>query len=112
MTLTHSRDNWRLANFNEVLIKELQELPVDSLPLQQGLTRGSYVLDLPRKVMVIDANGSDYLIRARVGVFYTSVIGGCSCTDDPSTIEEINEYCEIDIEIDLSTAAAKTTLVV
>jgi len=39
-----------------------------------------------------------------VGVFFQSVIGGCSCTDDPTPASEINEYCEALLEIDKATA--------
>ena len=44
------------------------------------------------------------------GIFYRSVIGGCSCADDPTPVDEQAEYCEVVVEIDKVTAEAKVTL--
>ena len=40
------------------------------------------------------------------GIFYTGVVAGCSCADDPTPVEEQHEYCEVLIEINRATAEA------
>jgi hypothetical protein len=51
------------------------------------------------------------VIRVKAGIFYQGVLGGCSCADDPTPASEINEYCEVQLDIDKSTAATAVELV-
>lgn len=44
-------------------------------------------------------------IVVRAGVFFAGVIAGCSCADDPTTIDRLPEYCELRLSIDPSDAA-------
>jgi len=46
----------------------------------------------------------------KAGIFYKSIIAGCSCSDDPSPIDEVDEHCEVMIEIDKRSAEATITL--
>jgi len=50
------------------------------------------------------------VIRVKAGIFYTGVIAGCSCADDPTPIDEQNEYCVVQFDIDRTTADATVTL--
>ncbi|MEZ5541890.1 MAG: hypothetical protein R3F42_07590 [Pseudomonadota bacterium] len=50
------------------------------------------------------------MIHARAGLFYTGIIAGCSCADDPTPVEEQAEYCVVDITIDRLTGAATIRL--
>jgi len=43
-------------------------------------------------------------------VFFSAFIAGCNCADGPTPVDEINEYCEIRVEIDRTTAEAQLTL--
>lgn len=49
-------------------------------------------------------------IRARAGIFYTGVIAGCSCADDPTPVDEQNEYCDVRVDIDKQTGEATIAL--
>jgi hypothetical protein len=48
----------------------------------------------------------------KAGVFYTGIIAGCSCSDDPSPVDEQNEYCDLLFTIDKLTAETQITLLV
>ena len=101
---------WGTADFADVLKREILLLGADGLPLQQGLSAGNYVADEPITVVINSVAGLDDVIRVRAGIFYAGVIGGCSCTDDPTPASEINEYCEVLIEIDMRSAATVIAL--
>lgn len=94
----------------DVLKQELEQLAPEQLPLQQGLSAGSHVHDAGFSVMVFGVSEENDFIRARAGIFYTSVIAGCSCADDPTPISELNEYCEVRLAIDKNTAETTVTL--
>ena len=47
-------------------------------------------------------------VQAKVGVFFSEIVGGCSCGDDPITV---NAYCEILVSIDKKTAQAVCSIV-
>jgi hypothetical protein len=109
--LTKALHTWGSHDFREVLKKEIEELNADQLPLQQGLSVGSYALGDKIEARVISAQEHDGCIRARVGIFYSGIIAGCSCADDPTPVEPQPEYCEVRIDIDRKTAEATIVLV-
>ena len=102
---------WGTADFKAVLKQEIERMDVEQLPLQQGITIGNYVLSSPRTAMVNSVCEVDNVIRVTAGIFYQSVIAGCSCADDPTPVIENNEYCEVLLEIDKSSGAAAVALV-
>ena len=108
--LPRALEAWQTPGFQAALKSELEQLGCEHLPLQQGLATGSYALEDPVSVMIIDASEQAGAIRATAGIFYRSVIGGCSCADDPTPVDEQAEYCEVVVEIDKVTAEAKVTL--
>lgn len=101
---------WETPEFATTFKQELAQLEVGQLPLQQGLSTGNYVIDAPITVTINRVTEMDNVIRVIAGIFYQSVIGGCSCTDDPTPASEINEYCEVQLDIDRVTAIAVVTL--
>ena len=100
---------WGTPDFAEVLIRELEQLGAGRLPLQQGLSTGNYVADEPITVVINRFLGVGDVIRVTAGIFFKGVIGGCSCTDDPTPASDINEYCELQLEI-AGTGAAKAAV--
>ncbi|GAV20491.1 hypothetical protein MMIC_P1458 [Mariprofundus micogutta] len=98
------------SDFKTVLKREIEGLSVNELPLQQGLTTGSYALDRDIEAMVLKTWESDDFIHVKAGVFYKSIIAGCSCADDPTPIDEVDEHCEVMIEIDKISAEATIRL--
>jgi hypothetical protein len=101
---------WGSSDFNGELQRELEQFPAEQLPLQQGLAHSSYVSGEPFRVMVIGAVDEGAVLRAKVGIFYTGIIAGCSCADDPSPTDVQQEYCDLQLEIDKNTAATTVTL--
>lgn len=102
---------WGGPDFEAVLKGEIAQLGVGRLPLQQGLAGSNYVADVPVTPVIHSAVETGNTIRIRAGIFYQGIIGGCNCADDPGPSGEINEYCEVQIDIDKATAATAITLV-
>jgi hypothetical protein len=111
MRLEKALRAWGTSDFEAVLKRELSQLAIDQLPLQQGLASGNYVADTPISAMISSVVDLQDVIRVKAGIFYQGVIGGCSCTDDPTLASEINEYCELQLDIDKITAVAVVTRV-
>lgn len=110
--LDKSLHAWGTPKFQVVLKQEIEQLGADHLPLQQGLSSGNYVSDTPFTVLVHGVTEMGNVIRVKVGVFYQGIIGGCSCTDDPTPASDINEYCEVHLDIDKASAVTAVTLLV
>jgi hypothetical protein len=91
-------------NFKSILKNEMQEIDPDLLPLQQGLSLSSYVGKSPFTAVILNVSENDVAVQVKTGIFYTGIIAGCSCSDDPTPVDEQNEYCEMLFEINKSTA--------
>lgn len=94
---------WPSAAFAATLKAELERLVPGSLPLDQGTTHGGRADDGAVSVTVLRAAADDAAIVGEVGVFFGEVLAGCSCGDEPQTL---NAYCELRVRIDKATAAA------
>ena len=109
--LSNAAKAWGTERFSAVLKREVEQLPATALPLQAGLVASSYVLDTNGiTAMVIKAVEHDGKLRAKVGVFYSGILGGCACADDPTPVNENAEYCVLAVEIDRRTGEASFAL--
>lgn len=108
--LRRSVDAWGTAEFRDVLKQEIEQLDAATLPLQQGLSHSSYVTERPFQAMILSASESAGSILVKAGIFYTGVIAGCSCADDPTPVGEQNEFCELQFVIDSNTGETTVTL--
>lgn len=102
---------WGTPAFTDVLKQEIAQLGAGHLPLQQGLSTGNYVADEPITVAIISVAELEKIIRVKAGIFYQGILGGCSCADDPTPASEINEYCEVQLDIDKATSITAVALV-
>ena len=109
--LPESANAWGTPDFNTVLKREIEGLDAGQLPLQEGLSLTSHVADSRHTAILLRAAEEGGVLRARVGLFYAGIIAGCSCADDPTPVDEVTEYCEMLLEIDLHTAEAAAALV-
>ena len=109
--LEKSMRAWGTPEFKRILVQEITQLDADKLPLQMGLTTGNYVSNTPFTVMVNSVAEAGSFILVKAGVFYQGIIGGCSCTDDPTPISDINEFCEIQLEINKASGFTKIALI-
>lgn len=110
LALPASLAAWNTDGFRVTLCREVEALGPHRLPLQQGLAHSSAVGTAPLRIMVISESAAGNALFVRVGVFYTGVIAGCNCADDPTPVDEQNEYCILQIEIDRATAAIRVSL--
>jgi hypothetical protein len=101
---------WSTPAFAATLKQELEQLDTHRLPLQQGLSLSSWASDEHINAIILDVSEQPDRIRAKTGVFFTGIIPGCSCADDPTPMSDYTEYCELLIEIDKATAEATVTL--
>ena len=108
--LTQALNAWGTPDFEGVLKKEIEQMGAEHLPLQQGLSSGSYALDNKLQVMVISVSEDAGFIRAKAGIFYSGILTGCSCADDPTPVNEESEYCVVQLDISKSTAETTVAL--
>jgi hypothetical protein len=101
---TRALHAWGTPEFDNVLKQEIEQLHVEQLLLQQGLSTSSYAVDNKLKAMIIRVSDESSAIRAKVGIFYSGIIAGCSCADDPTPVDEQTEYCVVQLDIDKTTA--------
>jgi len=108
--LPKSLSAWQTPKFSDILKQEITQLPLDILPLQQALLRGNIANSDNIDVMILSFTDNKSTIQAKVGVFFSSIIYGCQCADDPSPINEENEYCELIFNINKETSSSTITL--
>ncbi len=109
--LKNTLNAWNTETFSAVLIKEICSLDPDELPLQQGLSHSSYANGSNLSASVLNIECNDKFIFAKTGLFYTGVIAGCNCADDPTPVDELTEYCEVMFNINRSTAETTVSLI-
>ena len=78
----------------DCLAMALQELPPGSLPLRAGCNQGGLVDDSDIKVSVLSVTRGTDRVSARVGIFFSELVGGCNCNDDPVVA---NAYCLLEV---------------
>ncbi len=105
--LLASRQAFDDGSFERALKQELENLPAGTLPLEQGTSRGGIVDDRDISVTVISTQDTGNTLQARVGIFFTEIVGGCGCGDDP--VPE-NTYCEMRVSIDKRSSEAEFAL--
>ncbi len=96
--------------FAEVFRAEAERLSPEILQLRRGLALCSQVAEEPFRVLVLDVAEGDKTLCVKTGVFFSGIIGGCSCADDPTPNDTRPEYCELLFEIDRASAATTVTL--
>jgi len=101
---------WGKKSFDDSFKLTVQKLTVKELPLQKGLTQSSIAIDDNLNVVVLDKNLENGFVKVKAGIFFSGVIAGCNCSDDPSPVDLQNEYCEVLFSIDDQTGNTKVDL--
>ena len=109
--LTDSLAAWGTAEFKEVLKGEISRMDAKSLPLQQGMSLGSYAKDDNISATILNVSEDEAAIHVKAGIFFTSIIAGCSCAYDPTPLDEQNEYCDVQLDIDKTTGETRIMLI-
>ena len=94
----------------KVAKEEIQSIEADLLPLQQGLSLSSYVGKMPFSAIILNIKEENNNLNIKTGIFYTGIIAGCNCSDDPSPTDEQNEYCELLFRINKETEETEVIL--
>lgn len=89
--------------FKQRLKFELENLKQGVLPLEKGLSQGGLVDDSDISVTVLNHQDDESKITAKIAVFFTELVGHCSCSDD-FELSAYNAYCEMRVCIDKQTA--------
>lgn len=110
MILETALNAWGTPAFEETLKRAIVQMDAALLPLQQALAQSSYTDGAKRSVSILDVADGAGVIRVKAGIFYSGIIPGCSCADDPTPMSEISEYCEVLFEIDKGTAQTTVQL--
>ena len=85
--------------FDRELLAMLHAATPAQLSLEQALRQGSAVIADSVSWTLLGRKIEADRITVRAGVFFTSQIAGCSCADDPSPADTLNEFSEAIIEI-------------
>ena len=109
--LSLSLQAWSTNTFNVVFKKEISSLDADTLPLQQGLSNSNYANADNLSTTILKVENDDNSIFVKAGLFYTGIIAGCNCADDPTPVNENNEYCEVLFCINKKTAETTVSLI-
>jgi hypothetical protein len=99
---------WQTGAFGPTLKGEIEGMGAETLPLDQGTSQGGLVDDSKITATVLTVADDASSILADVGAFFTEIVAGCSCGDEP---DSINAYCRMRIRIDKTTAEAQIRLV-
>ncbi len=97
---------WNTPAFEETLKQELEALPAKHLHLQRAMEHGSALGTQPPKVSILSAREEESTVTIRVGIFFSSIIAGCNCADDPTPMDEITEYAQLGLTIEKQTGEA------
>lgn len=105
--LANSLRDWQSAAFSQTLKNEIRKLEPGALPLEKGVSQGGHVDDSDLTTTVLHVVDDECAIYARVGIFFTEIVGSCGCGAEPMPQ---NAYCEMRISIDKATAESRFTL--
>ena len=95
---------WQTDAFGPTLKGEIEGMSAETLPLNAGTSQGGFIDDSRITATVLTVTDDEYSIVADVGVFFTEIVAGCSCGDEP---DSVNAYCRMQIRIDKTTAEAE-----
>ena len=88
-----SRSDSELRN---CLSNMLDAMPPGALPLQSCCVQGGIADETERSISLLGHKRMEWGVRIRAGVFFTEIVGGCNCHDDPV---RHNVYCVLEIDL-------------
>jgi hypothetical protein len=102
---------WGTPAFRETAKAEIEALDSARLPLQEGLARSSHVAPGKVGAVILGSEEEAGRLRLKAGLLYAGIIAGCGCADDPTPVDEITEYCEVEFLVDMATGKASVRLI-
>ena len=107
MILAESLKHWKSASFKDVFRSELLSLDTTFLPLHLATNQGGHVDYSSIGLTILSTSEDENFVNVKTGIFFTEIVGGCNCDDDPS---EANSYCILLINIHKTTAKCAFSL--
>ncbi len=90
---------------------EIEQLEHQQLPLQKGLEHTSVVsYDEPFSAVILHIEEKPAATEVKAGIFFSGIIGGCNCADDPTPPSTLQEYCELLFVVDRASGEATVAL--
>ncbi|MCB1758921.1 MAG: hypothetical protein KDI68_03955 [Gammaproteobacteria bacterium] len=102
---------WDGASFRQQFERECGALNPLLLPLREGMRYGNQVVTDDWRPLYLGAGADENHLHVKAGVFFGSVVGGCSCADDPTPLDVGNEYCELLFTIERRSGTARVSLI-
>lgn len=106
--LAESLKAWGSPGFEETFSAEVGSLDSTQLSLQKALKQSSYVSGNDFTVIILNTSETEYDIEVKTGIFYSGIIAGSCCADDPTPMDQQIEYCELQFVI--NKLSAETTI--
>ncbi len=110
LQLTRSLAAWQTDRFDDTFKDEVASLDMEQLPLQRALTQGSYASKRDIKVTINTVSETREELQVRAGIFFSSILPGCACSDDVAPESVYPEFCTVLVVIDKTTAEAQVNL--
>jgi hypothetical protein len=110
MRLANAVGAWGTPKFREVLKDEIEQLAISELPLAQALQFGNLVADERPTVMINGIEDQGDHVMVRIGLFFAGIDAGACCADDPTPVDSHQEYCVMQLHVDLATGEAQADL--
>lgn len=110
ITLKNSHKHWNQNDFSSCFKAEVNALDKHLLPLQQALSHSSNISDEAISVVILKCSENAQYFVVDASVFFTGIIAGCSCADDPTPLDLQNEVCDLRFYIDRVTAETRIEL--
>lgn len=83
----------------------LKHLTLDNLPLIECCHHSGNIDEESIDINLLSSAEFEQVIQLKIGVFFREILPGCACSDDPSqAISYENGYCELQVEVDKTTA--------
>lgn len=110
-TLKKSLQAWNTSNFDSIFKSEVSDLNKNLLPLQKSLLFSSYVSTDKVSPVIMSSSSNTTHLLIKTTIFYTGIIAGCSCADDPGPQDTQQESCDLLFHINLSDAQTHVELI-
>ena len=110
-TLQKSLHAWNTSTFESTFKSEVGDLDKDLLPLQKCLSFSSYVSNEKISPVVMSSSADATHLLIKCTIFYTGIIAGCSCSDDPTPQDTQQESCDLLFRINRSNAETQIELI-
>ena len=109
-TLQKSLDDWNTPTFENTFKAEVRNLDKELLPLQKSLLFSSYVSNEKISPVVMSSSASTTHLLIKTTIFFTGIIAGCSCSDNPGPQDTQQESCDVLFRINLNNAETQVEL--